>query len=128
MTNLENEWITKALKDFGSAKLILNSQQEYYDQVCFLLQQSAEKLLKAYLIKNKAEISKTHDLVKLVSDCSKFNLKFLDWKNKALSLTTYAVDFRYPGEIATKEEAFEAYKIAEEFSNFILECLEINKC
>ena len=121
MTKLENEWITKALKDSDSATFILNSKKDYYDQICFLFQQSIEKLLKAYLIKNRADISKTHDLVKLVTDCSKYNTKFLEWKNKALSLTTYAVDFRYPGETATMEEAQEAHKITEEFSKFILD-------
>lgn len=124
MTSLESEWIQKAYNDLGSAKLILDSQSHYYDQVCFLAQQSIEKLLKAYLVKNKNDITKTHDLVKLTTDCSKFNSGFLNWKNAALSLTAYAVDFRYPGETATKEEAYEAYKLAGDFSKFILEALK----
>ena len=113
----------KAHNDLGSAKVIIDSKSEYYDQVCFLVQQGIEKLLKAYLIKNKADVSKTHDLVKLTTDCSRFDPKFTDWRNAALSLTTYAVDFRYPGETASKEEAIDAYKQAEVFSKFILENL-----
>lgn len=124
MNGLESEWVTKAYNDLGSAKIILDSKSEYYDQVCFLVQQGIEKLLKAYLVKNKADISKTHDLVKLTTDCSKFNPKFLDWKSAALSLTAFAVDFRYPGETATKEEAIDAYTQAERFSKFILNELE----
>lgn len=85
-----------------------------------MLQQGIEKLLKAYLIKNNADITKTHDLVKLTTDCSRFNPGFLNWRGTALSLTTYAVDFRYPGETATKEEALDALNIAEGLSKFIL--------
>lgn len=126
MTALESEWVEKALRDLGSAKIILDSGREYYDQVCFLAQQAIEKLLKAYLIKRKIEFFKIHDLVKLTTDCSKFNPKFLGWKNVALSLTTYAVDFRYPGETATKEEAYDSYQKAEEYSNFILSEMKNN--
>ena len=53
MTILESEWTKKALDDLGTAKLILDSKSNYYDQACFLIQQSIEKFLKAYLIKNK---------------------------------------------------------------------------
>ena len=122
----EQEWVKKALNDLGSAKLMLDSNSVYFDQTCFLCQQCIEKLLKAYLAKNKTEISKTHDLVKLVGDCSKVNEEFLQWKNDALTLTTYAVDFRYPGEEATKEEAIEAYQKAEAFSKFIFNKLNAN--
>ena len=122
----EDEWVKKALKDLGSAKLILDSGSQYFDQVCFLCQQSIEKLLKAYLTKNKVEIAKTHDLVKLVGDSSKLNEEFLKWKNHALNITIYAIDFRYPGEEATKEEALDAYQKAEEFSKFILNKLNEN--
>lgn len=122
----EQEWIKKALSDLGTAKLILDSNALYFDQICFLCQQGIEKLLKAYLIKNKTEISKTHDLVKSVGDCSKINERFLNWKNDALTLTTYSVDFRYPGEESTKEEAIESYQKAEAFSKFILNELDEN--
>ena len=122
----EQEWIKKALNDLGSAKLMLDSNSAYFDQACFLCQQCIEKLLKAYLTKNKVEIFKTHDLVKLVGDCSKVNEQFLKWKDDALTLTTYAVDFRYPGEEATKEEAIDSYQKAEIFSKFILSKLNEN--
>lgn len=65
-----------------------------------------------------------HDLTKLITDCSKFNEKFLEWKKTAINLTTYAVEFRYPGEEATKEEAIDSFKEAEKFSKFILDQLK----
>ena len=120
MKNHIEEWIQKATLDIGSAKVLLESKAEYYDQVCFLCQQAIEKLLKAYLVKNNAEISKTHDLLKLLVDCSKYNEEFLNWKNVAISLTTYAVDFRYPGETALKEEALDSYKFASDFLKFLM--------
>ncbi len=126
MQNLEKEWVDKALNDLGSAKVLLDSKNEYYDQVCFLSQQGIEKLLKAFLIKNKGDISKTHDLVKLITDCLRFSKEFEDWKKTGLSLTTYAVDFRYPGETATKEEALDSYNLAERFSKFIINEIKTN--
>ncbi len=125
MKSLHEEWVLKALKDFDTAKLILDSGKDYYDQICFLCQQSIEKLLKAYLIKNNKEISKTHDLMKLTVDCKNINSGFSEWEKVAISLTTYAVDFRYPGESATKEEAHDSFMLAEKYLNFIL--LEIKK-
>lgn len=125
MTNLLDEWIKKASNDLNSAKVLLETQDGHYDQICFLSQQTVEKFLKAYLQKNNAEISKTHDLYKLIVDCSKFNTSFLEWEISALRLTVYSVNFRYPGEDATKESAIKAYELAENFSKFILE--EINK-
>lgn len=125
MTNPVSEWISKALNDLSCAKALAETQGEYFDQVCFLAQQCIEKLLKAYLIKHKHEVTKTHDLVKLTSDCNKINSCFEKWKDIALTLTIYSVDFRYPGENATKEEANESIVIADEFSKFIIN--EINK-
>ena len=121
MIPLIGEWIYKALSDLRSAKILVDSSEESYDQVCFLAQQAIEKLLKAYLIKNNLGTSKTHDLLKLITDCSKINNSFLQWNNITLSrITSYAVDFRYPGETATKEEANEAHELADKLCKFII--------
>jgi len=120
----QDEWIKKAFDDLGCAKLIIDSNKEYFNQICFLSQQAIEKLLKAYLIKKSQSISKTHDLTKLTTDCSNFDKAFEEWKNVSLILTTYSVDFRYPGEEATKEEALESYKLANDYSKVILQKLQ----
>ncbi len=119
-----HEWITKATNDLACAKSLLNLGDEYYNQICFLTQQAIEKLLKAYLIKNDKELTKTHDLVKLNSDCMEINSAFAQWKEAALTLTIYSVDFRYPGEDATKTEAIESVSLAEEIFKFIIEELK----
>lgn len=126
MMSLYDEWVEKGIKDLDTAKLILDSEKEFYDQVCFLCQQSIEKLLKAYLVKHNKGISKTHDLMKLTMDCVEINPGFASWQKAAISLTTYAVDFRYPGESASKEESLDSFALAEKYSKFILTELKTN--
>lgn len=57
------KWLKKAKQDLGSAKY--NFKGKKYDVSAFLCQQSAEKALKALLIKKSGKIRKIHDLVEL---------------------------------------------------------------
>ena len=57
------EWLDKANKDLASASLEIGPEAANFDLVCFLAQQSAEKLLKAALIAGQVIAPKTHNLV-----------------------------------------------------------------
>ena len=56
-------WIEQAEEDYDNAKFNFNGKK--YRVAAFLCQQSAEKSLKALLLKQKGEIRKIHDLVEL---------------------------------------------------------------
>ena len=57
------KWFKKAKQDLSSAKY--NYKGRKHDVSAFLCQQSAEKALKALLLKKSGKIRKIHDLVEL---------------------------------------------------------------
>ena len=83
-----------------------------YDAVCFHAEQAVEKLMKALLIHLSVTPPRPHDLVVLdrlsAPVCSDWS-----WPVEELRLLTRAaMVFRYPGESADKEEAFEVFGAA----------------
>jgi HEPN domain-containing protein len=67
------------------------------DAVCFRCQQCAEKYLKALLQELGRPIAKTHDPQRLFVDILPFEPALKPLRRGAVSLTQYAVDYRYPG-------------------------------
>ena len=111
MKPLTHEWVKKAEGDFISA------QREYrarkypnYDSACFHAQQCVEKYLKARLVEAGLPFSKTHDLTYLVSLLTPVDPFLSAYLQSLRELTDYAVEFRYPGESAEKEDARDAVK------------------
>jgi HEPN domain-containing protein len=54
--------------DLESAKHLLGMKPIPYEVICYHCQQSAEKSLKALMVKNQLEVRKIHDLVILIQD------------------------------------------------------------
>lgn len=79
--------------------------------MCFHCQQATEKILKALLQKNSIKFVKTHDLGELLRLALKKNPELIDLSEDLEWLTVFSVEFRYPGETATKQDAKEAYRI-----------------
>ncbi|OGI01519.1 MAG: hypothetical protein A2Y25_03375 [Candidatus Melainabacteria bacterium GWF2_37_15] len=85
------------------------------EELCFDLQQCAEKSLKAILIKNKIQFPKTHNIVELlVLIKKKLKITIPDDIKEAAILTDYAVTTRYPCDYnpVSEKEYEEAVKIA----------------
>lgn len=120
------EWLKKADEDFEFASSIL-PDTTFYAQVCFHLQQSAEKYLKAFIVKNKLKFKKIHDLTELLQICSEkesgFSLLFEDCN----LLTDYYIDTRYPVHwpaAVTKEDALKALDSANKIKSFVEKLLK----
>lgn len=109
MRPLTREWIKKAEADFATAQRELRARRlPNYDAVCFHAQQCAEKYLKARLQEAGLQFPKTHDLPSLLELLLPTD-PLLETLRPALNaLSTFAVEVRYPGESATKEQAREA--------------------
>lgn len=105
------EWLKKAEADLAGA-LHLNRRRKkpLPDLVCFHCQQAAEKFLKAFLIYQELPFAKTHDLLALLELCTKHQPEFALHSESFEMLNPYSVQFRYPGEEATVEEARLAIK------------------
>jgi len=117
---LVEEWIYKAEEDFESAiYLAKKDKKEVPDSVCFHCQQCIEKYLKAFLISNDIEPPEIHDLQRLKAICCKVDESFEELSAELDILNAYAVNFRYPGEAASVEEANEAVLVMRRIHKFI---------
>jgi HEPN domain-containing protein len=106
MRPITAEWVSKAEEDYTAALYLSRKRKSSIpDIVCFHCQQCAEKYLKALLMEAEVRFPKTHDLLallKLVAPVVPFLLSFHERLER---MNDYAVEFRYPSESATKEEA-----------------------
>ena len=120
MHALTEEWITKAEGDFRTASREMHARRELnYDAVCFHCQQCAEKYLKALLQEQGHHIPKTHDLNQLLEYCLPYDGTLEPHRDLLKDLTRFAVEFRYPGESATKEDARTALQHAKILRAFL---------
>src|SRR5205807_7934693 len=95
------QWVRKAEDDLSSARTLVANRPPQRDVVCFHCQQSAEKYLKALLQEVGAVVPKTHDLEDLLDLVLPHDASLKSLRRGLRSLTTYAVDYRYPGRRAT---------------------------
>jgi HEPN domain-containing protein len=125
MNELVQEWINKAEADFATAhRESLAKTEINLDAVCFHAQQCIEKLMKALLIQRQTLPPKTHDLAYLdqllAPVCPGWS-----WPVEELRfLTRAAVEFRYPGEVADKDDAQRALEVAGAMRGLLLGLLE----
>jgi len=112
-------WLNIAKSDLLAAKALL--KLEFFSQVMYSCQQSAEKALKGYLAFKNQEILKTHDLTKLLKTCSTFNSNFDDLYESAKHLNPYSTRFRYPTEFDLPDlnDTELAIKYAENIFKFV---------
>ena len=111
MKPITQEWIEKAEEDWDVALLALGSpQSRAYNAICFHVQQCAEKYLKSLLQEEGFTVPKTHDLGKLLDLLLPTHPLWSTLRPALDILTIYAIDFRYPGDSADKDEAEEAVK------------------
>jgi HEPN domain-containing protein len=100
------EWVEKAEGDFVTAVRESRARKNpNYDAVCFHAQQCVEKYLKGVLQADGVAFTKTHDLVVLLQACASKRPLWLTWETDAKLLSRFAVQYRYPGESATKGDA-----------------------
>jgi len=106
------EWVEKAEGDFATAQRERRARKDpNYDALCFHAQQCAEKYLKARLFEAGLRFAKTHDLVALLDGVLGVEPLWESLRVDLHVLSQFAVDFRYPGEAATREEALTALRM-----------------
>ena len=120
MNALLQEWIDKAEGDFHTASREVRARKSpNYDAACFHCQQCAEKYLKGYLVQQGQPFRPVHDLIELLELCLLRDGTFELQRDLLKDLTRYAVQFRYPGEMATKEDARAALQVVKTVRAFI---------
>jgi HEPN domain-containing protein len=117
------QWIEKAEHDLIAAKLIIEHQPLILDIACFHCQQAVEKYLKTFLVFEKEEFPRTHNLDLLLQSCVSHSQDFanIDLKN----LEDFAVRGRYPHDFLQPEavETREFLQIAESVKALVLKSI-----
>lgn len=99
------KWIRRAQMDFDSAaKLMKTRFKPPIEVVCYLCQQSAEKILKAYTIAKMSTRTASHKLEDLLDECVPYSIEFNVLRNSCLNLSPYATLARYPSIIEPTEQ------------------------
>ena len=98
------DWLRRARSDLSLASIPL-PRDVLYNDLCFHAQQAAEKSIKAVLIHSGIELQKVHDFSQLIALLPQ-HVPTPPGVHEAVSLTSYAVMARYPGdyENVTKED------------------------
>lgn len=119
MRPVTQEWAEKAEGDYRVAASQWSLEDPVYDAVSFHAQQCVEKYLKAWLVEKGVEFPKTHDLEALAKLClpSLEELAFL--LDGLRFLTSFAVEIRYPGTSARKQDAERCWQVAMEVRQLI---------
>ncbi len=97
-------WLAKAANDMLNIENNLSASSIPWDTVCFHAQQAAEKTLKAFLAFHGLPITRTHDLVALLTQSISVESELADLEEACLRLTYYAVTTRYPDDLYEPDE------------------------
>jgi HEPN domain-containing protein len=116
------EWIAKAEQDYQTAEVMARKRKNPVpDVVGFHCQQCIEKYLKALLVLRKLDFPKTHDLIELLEIAIKKEPLLEIYRHDLRALNPFSVQFRYPGETATPEDARWALKAMRRARKFFID-------
>ena len=90
------EWIVYADNDMDAAHQLATFMQPKMEIICYHCQQSAEKMLKAFLVYSNITPPRTHELGELVSMCEGVDSTFSELAGECIRLNDYASQPRYP--------------------------------
>lgn len=109
------EWLNRARSNLAKARIASDTEFVYFEDLCFDVQQAAEKAIKAVMIHLGVQFPYIHDLTRLLELVEQANLDVPASIKRAGMLSDYAVETRYPGlaEPVTRGEYDEAIAVAE---------------
>ncbi len=107
------DWLAKAEEDYEAPRTLIRKRRlKLSNAVCFHAQQCSEKYLKAFLVRHRTAFPKTHDLLDLLELAKRTDPTLELLRSDLAYLEPYAVEFRYPGEFATRQEAKRSIRVA----------------
>jgi len=120
-------WFKKADNDLKSIENNLKSEDPPTDTICFHAQQAIEKYIKGALIYFGEHITKTHDLVNLLTSIAGYITELEDLEDEFHEITRYGVEVRYPDLFyePTLEESRQVYETALKVKEIVLKKIKI---
>ena len=100
--------------------LVAKTDEVFFEDLCFQLQQAIEKAMKALLIYNDTEPPITHSFAVLIRELRR-TLEVPESIERIIELEDYAVQTRYPGDYTPVDEIEyqDASQIAKEVMSWI---------
>ncbi|HIE31890.1 MAG TPA: HEPN domain-containing protein [Methanosarcinales archaeon] len=92
--------------------------------ICFHAQQCAEKYFKALLTSHNIEPPRTHSLETLLDLIVNEVPELEQYRDLLTDLTSYSVQYRYPGVVATRDDAKYCVKTIQELRKVFQEILK----
>jgi HEPN domain-containing protein len=112
-------WLQKAEADFQNARILLRQRKTFLpDNICWSCQ-SAEKYLKAYLVRHALDYPRRHDLVQLRNICTDADPDFSLIAEAVATLDQFGTDIRYPGVSATLVDARQSFGALKQLRAFV---------
>jgi HEPN domain-containing protein len=119
MRPLTQEWIDKAEGDYRVASAQWQSAEPVWDAICLHAEQCAEKYLKAWLVEHDLGFPKTHDLEVLARLCIPSLGEVAGLMDGLAFLTSSAVEVRYPGMFARRDDAQKCLDASQDVRNLV---------
>ena len=98
------EWIAIAADDQRAARTLISLDPPLLGIAAYHIQQAAEKLLKAVLVRANRDFRKTHDLEGLVRIAVETTGSLASFATPMGDWTAWSVMFRYPSETGPEPE------------------------
>ncbi len=118
--SIVKRWYDFASDDLITAKYLLGLYPLKLEIISYHCQQSAEKMLKGFLLSKDIDPPRTHDLRLLRRMCVEIADGFDDIEEACVRLTAYSVQPRYPMEIElTESDMRQAIDDADNIMSFI---------
>ena len=128
MNPLTLEWIQRAEADYITVQqLLLTANPLLHNIICFHAQQCIEKYLKAWLQEANIPVPRTHNLEELLDLIVPTGPAWYHWQPDFKIITKYAVEPRYPGDLATTEDTQHASHICDEVRQAVRTHLHTHK-
>ena len=103
------KWLFRASQDIRTIENNFKDDPEFLASVnCYLAQQAAEKILKAFLLAKGKALPKTHDLLFLAKKCSEMTSQIHVLQEDLELLNLYSIEARYPGDFFDVISAIQA--------------------
>jgi len=112
MQPMTQEWIDKAEGDAQVVTALWQMAEPVYDAICFHAQQCVEKYCKAWLVESEVDFPRTHDLEALAKLCLASLTELTALLDDLRFLTSFAVEIRYPGISASRQDAEHCWQSA----------------
>jgi HEPN domain-containing protein len=90
-----SDWYRHGEDDLQGARILLREGGST-DTIALLIEQSAEKYLKGYLLSKGWKLKKTHDLELLLTEAVDFNPLFMPYLEYSRIVSAFYIEQRYP--------------------------------